>query len=172
MARRRIMTKDEIYRRRGLCWEQHYKNRAVARELCAAGWNSVEITMALLQDYPKPELQIDGSMLDVPLEVRQKHEYETLRRFRLSHVHQDLLCVWYWTESGWMEFVRQYQELPDVFEAYYFKYDPEPNDRMLLVPMSSKPKQGSAKKVHVGYVVVDKSVEKAGTSRLQKVQAG
>lgn len=170
MSRRIIMPVYEIYRRRGYSWAQHYQNRATVRALCSSGWDGVQVTRALSQDYPTPELQIDGSLLDVPLNVRREHTDRLCQRFRIPIIQRDLLCVWYWTESGWQDFVRQYQSMPDIYEDYYFKYDPEPNDRFLLVSMSSKPKQGSAKKVQPSCVAVDKPVDNRGANGDEKVQ--
>jgi len=151
MSRRIVLTAKQIYERRGLAWQRHYDNRAIAAQLCKTGWDGVQITRTLSIDYPEPTLEIDGWLLDVPLYLRQEHADRLISLFKLSYLHRDLLCSWYWTEPGWLGFVRQYQALPDVYEAYYYAYDPEPNDRLLLVPMSSKPKQGSGEKVQVGY---------------------
>jgi hypothetical protein len=181
MPRRIILPVRMIYEKRGLAWAFHYKNRETVRALCAAGWDGTQVAVELSQLFPQPQLQIDGSLLDIPLNIRREFADTTLSRFRLSIFQRDLLCLWYWTESGWQEFVRQYQSLPDVYENYYYKYDPEPNDRLLLVPISSKPKQGTAKKVQVPYSPVDSSVDssvdnpvgnpvdKSGTSSHQKV---
>lgn len=140
MPRRRVMTVKKIYEERAAQWAFHYKNRAFASSLCELGWSGASLSAALRQDYPVPSLQIDGSMLDVPLRIRCECETGLLSRFRL--VDRVLLCLWYWTLDDWQEFVRQYQALPDVCEDYYYRYDRE-GDRALLVPMSSKPKQGS-----------------------------
>lgn len=170
MPRRIVYSIKQIYENRLLAWEFHYKNRELARVHSAAGVNALDLVQALSIYYPKPELQIDGFMLSVPLYTRREHEDGLRSRFRVS---RDLLCSWYWTESHWLEFVREYQNLPEIYQAYYLRYDPEPNDRALLVPMDSKPKQGS-KPVDKCLISVDKPVDKpvemSGTSILQKVQ--
>lgn len=138
MPRRIVVTALEIQKRRAQAWEDHYRNRMLARALITAG-TSAEIAIRNLElFYPAPEIGVDGYALDIPLVVRREHNH----RMRLP---ADLLCVWYWSESYWMEFVRKYQSLPDVYEDYYWKYEPEPLDRGVLVPVSSKPKQGTKK---------------------------
>lgn len=143
MPRRYIFTIEEIYKRRGTAWKFHYENRALAREMTKASWDNIKILQALAMNLPEPELQIDGWMLEYPLNIRHEHFNNMQNHFRLPN--ENLLCIWYWTESNWQEFKEKYQALPEVYEDYYLKYDPEPNDRGLLVPMSSKPKQGSKK---------------------------
>lgn len=172
MPRRLVLPLKKIYENRGTEWQFHYENRLFVSSLCVSGWNGVEVALALHHSYPKPELMIDGSLLDVPLSVRREHEANFLSRFRLPR--RNLLCSWYWTESGWSEFYSMYQALPDVYEDYYYKYEPEPNDRFRLVPMSCKPKQGEKVQSSQIYVdnPVDNPMDKSGTGRRQKVQVG
>lgn len=147
MPRRMIVTKKQIYARRGEAWSSHYRNRETAKTMISAGWNGTQIVSSLNASWSTPEMEIDGRTLDIPLNIRQ--EWGS----RLQNIHQindrDLLCIWYWTADNWQDFVRQFQSLPDVYEDYYYLYEPEPIDRMRLIPMSSKPKQGSEKKVQV-----------------------
>ena len=151
MPRRIVVKRDEIYKRRSHAWERYYKLRELARQMTSAGWDGGAIAAALKRyDEYTPELEIDGRLLDTPLEARRKYEHELLSRFRLSD--RELLCPWLWTEQGWMEFVRQFNALPEPAEDYYLRYEPMPLDRLRLVPMSSKPKQG------------------AGTTAVQKAQ--
>jgi hypothetical protein len=158
MARRHVFTIKKIYEQRGRSWKYHYDNRDLARQLCKAGWDGALIEQTLRQELPEPKLQIDATLLDTPLDIRRKHYSHLESRFQLRN--NDLLCRWYWTEQSWQEFVQAFQALPEIFEDYYLKYDPEPNDRGVLVPMSSKPKQ-----VHPSCRPVDNS----GTSSPQKV---
>lgn len=157
MPRRRVVSIDEIYKRRGCAWEHYYKLRALAREMVTVGWNGEGIAHALAARncYGTPEIQIDGWLLDIPLETRLKNERELLSLFRIAD--RELLCPWLWTEAGWMKFVRAFQSLPDVIEDYYYRYEPMPADRLVLVAMSSKPKQragaSATKKARVPYFV-------------------
>lgn len=168
MAKKYILRAKEIYARRGAAWEYHYRNRETARVLCSIGWKDGEqITQTLNHHLPIPELQIDGTLLNIPLVVRREHEDRLLDLLRLSIYQRDLLCVWYWTESGWLEFVRQYQALPDVYEDYCYEYDPLPNDRFLLVPVS-KPVDKSLKPVDNLLESVDKSGDKTGGKQPRK----
>lgn len=157
MSRRLIVTKAEIHRRRGDAWARYYACRGLAVGMMRAGWNGENIarTLERYPDYACPEVGIDGWLLDTPMQARREHEADLLKHFRLTD--RVMLCPYFWTEKGWMEYVRMYQALPDVFEDYYFKYEPMPIDRLRLVPMSSKPKQGTgisaSKKVQVPYFV-------------------
>ncbi len=156
MSRRLIVTRKQIYERRASAWADHYRNRQMARTLLDNGWDGVQITMALSQAFPAPELGIDAWLLDIPLNLRREHSDQILSRFRLTPNHRDLLCRWYWSAPAWEgEFVPAFQSLPEVYEDYYMLYEPEPVDRYVLVPMSGKPKQGTsgAEKVQVPYFV-------------------
>jgi hypothetical protein len=140
--------------------------------MCKAGRNGNLIAQQLRVDYPYPEMQIDGYLMDIPLNIRQAHSSDLLNQFGLGY-KTDLLCCWYWTADEWQTLVNTYQSLPDVWDDFYMKYDPEPNDRMLLVPMSSKSKQGSGGKVQVNFRTVDtvdKTVDKSDTNQAEKVQ--
>ncbi len=157
MPRRYVFKVEEIYRRRGVAWARYYEYRNMARNMGNVGWNGENIARVLesQEHYGRPTLEIDGFLLDIPMAVRWEHERGLLSRFRLSD--RDMLCPWWWTEAGWMAFVREYQNLPDPQESYYLRYEPMPLDRGRLVPMSSKPKQGTgttaSKKVQVPYFV-------------------
>ena len=163
MPRRVIVKKDEMYRKRASAWEFHYNNRNIARGMCSYGKDGARISL-IVKDYCIRELRMDGWFLDVPFESRRVMEWQVLNQCGLSHMQTDLLCHYYWTEAGWMEFVRLWQAMPEVEEDYYHRYDPLPNDRLLLVPMSSKPKRGTAPSL------VDKPVDKSGTSKALQVQ--
>ena len=157
MPRRRVVKRDEIYKRRAAAWERYYSLRAQARQMGEVGWNGEAIarTLDCYKHYNTPELGVDGWLLDIPLETRQAEQGRLLSVFRL-HDHE-LLCAWWWTAVGWMEFVRKFNGLPDVTEDYYYRYQPMPLDRCILVPMSSKPKRGvgirHSKKVQVPYFI-------------------
>lgn len=132
--------------RRACAWERHYRRREIASHLCTLGWSGTRVIQALTAaGYPEPELDVDGDLLSVPLYLRQGKQDELLSLLKIQD--HALLCVWYWTEMRWMQFVRQFQSLPDVYEDYYYRYEPLPVDRIVLVPMSSKPKQGCGKPV-------------------------
>lgn len=145
MPRRMIVTIKKIYERRADSWAYHYRNREKTRIMCQAGREGLKIETILNQYLPTPVMEIDGYILDIPFDIRREHANQLLNRLNLSPINRELLCSWYWTESGWQELVHQYQSLPDVYEDYYYQYEPEPIDRLILVPMSAKPKQGSIK---------------------------
>lgn len=162
MSRRLIVKKDDIYRKRGEAWSSHYQNRNIVKEMCAYGLDGARISM-VLQRFCVRELDIDGSFLSIPLDLRQGKEDSVLSECGLTPFQRDFLCDWYWTENGWLEFVRLYQALPEVEEDFYYLYESEPVDRFRLVPMSSKPKRGDVPNV------VDKLVEKVGGTQVQVV---
>ncbi len=156
MSRRSIVTKDEIYLRRANNWSWHYDNRAVMREIVSSiGESRVCATVA--HYVPEPIMLIDGDILGTI--ERLRGECEALRSLRLGWKLQRLMCAWYTTEAGWLEFVRQFQSLEEVYEDYYLFYDAE-LDAVHLLPLSSKPKQGCG-------IPVDIRVEKPGTSQVQ-----
>ena len=148
MSRRLIMIPKQIQLARVNAWSKHYENRRMVKAMISAGWNALSIIQNLQMDFPEPIMGMDGELLPIPLEIRRKHG--DALPFNLSH----LLCVWYWSDSGWTQLERAFQSLPEPIEDYYWRYDPEPNDRLILVPVSNKPKQGQVgapQKVHVPY---------------------
>ena len=148
MSRRLIMTPQQIQIARLNAWARHYENRAMSKAMIAGGWNAMSIIQRLSTDYPAPVMGMDGELFPIPLETRRKRD--DVLPFTLGH----LLCRWYWSDNGWGELERAFQNLPEPRENYYWRYDPEPNDRLILVPVSRKPKQGQGgapKKVQVPY---------------------
>lgn len=175
MARRRIVRCKDIYRLRGDAWATHYENRNIARELSKQA-DAVRIMRDLIEYLPAPEMGIDGALLDYPIDLRREYLHGKILPESLSR----LLCIWYWSEDCWMDMVRLYQSLPDVSEDYYWRYQPEPFDRVVLFPVSTNAPRGrshrvlisSSPKVHLSYAPVDKPVDKAAVFRSPKVQIG
>ena len=130
MPRAVVMPVKEIYTRRATNWEWHYKNRSVAKLF--AGEDAIRINYALNARLPVPELLVDGSLYDslTHLRVMAAMAFE----FRIQM--RTLMCVWYWSESGWMDFVRAFQNLPEVFEPYYMFYE-EAEDALRWCPVST-----------------------------------
>lgn len=164
MTRRKIVTRREIYRHRAAAWESHYQNRLLAKTLISNGYDAMQIVLEINKVMEKPTLEIDGWLVDVPMEVRREKEDELLGRCKLSIFQRRLLCVWYWTETGWDGFVRAFNDLPDVYEDYYYQYEPQA-DRLTLVPKSQickKPVDNFGYPVDKYMKPVDKSVENLG----------
>jgi hypothetical protein len=163
MGRRHITTSKEIYRLRGVYWARYYRYREFAK---CCGVDGVRVLNALVKaGLPEPEVQVDGSIYE-PLDViSAKHKalevlglrysFADARDAEISITWLDLMCPFFWTENGWMSYVRLYESLPDPVEDHYLLYDAE-RDGGRLVPMSSKPKKG-----------VDKSVGKSSVSQVQ-----
>lgn len=138
MSPRLIVTKKDILRLRAMYWERHYGYRSQVRAFVAAGRNGETVTNILRQSMALPSVNFDGSLADLNRDDRRSRLalVEQLEIFNL-----DLLCVFWWSEAGWMEYVRQYQALVDPVEDWYWTYH-APTDQMLLVPMSSKAVRG------------------------------
>ena len=131
MPRRIVVKKKDIQRRRAQNWEMHYKYRNMAKEMTARGID-VYLLMSKISRLPCPELDFDGAALYFP----------KVSRFEQMDIRSDylfcecaLVCSWYWSDEGWMEFVRKFQALDDPCEDYYFFYDAE-TDVVRLVPIS------------------------------------
>ncbi len=159
MARRIIVPRNEIYRRRARSWEYHYSNRGLVKQI-ALSLDAQSIINIVDRYVPAPKLRTDGCLIEGIDTLTGIHE--ALRMLRWTTSQSKIICVWYWSEVYWMQFVHEFQSLPDVVEDYYFVYDDE-LDAIQLAPMSSKPKQGSVKAVGI-------PVDKWGTTRAQKVQ--
>lgn len=147
MPRRRVFSIKMIYELRASSWERHYQLRAQARVIGAS--DRVQSTLRLY--VPDVELGIDGDVIHTrELLCAQNRAAESLR-----FSNTDLMLGWYWNEANWACFVRAFQALPDVLEDYYLRYD-RAGDVGILVPMSSKPKQGSGSGGAAGSRLVDK----------------
>lgn len=180
MPRRLIVRKDDIYKRRAEAWEFHYKNREMAKQI-SGGLDVQKILITISREVPPPELDITARLITTH-EIDQGIN-KALDGLRWTWKQRDLICLWYWSELHWMEFVRAFQKLPDVFEDYYWLYSKKTDD-VKLVPMSSKPKQGSRKEAVVEMAIsgtsakfarefenatVENPVESSGTTTPKKV---
>jgi len=141
MPRREIVTIEDVQRRRATSWEMHYRNRQAVRQL-AAQVNVTTYINAIKRNVPNPEIEIDGYLYR-PLDVI-RGESNAAQELGISQMHKGLMCLWYWTDTGWDEFVRAYQSLPEITEDYYWVYD-EQRDGAVLTPMSSKPLRADAR---------------------------
>lgn len=137
MSRRLIIPRTDIYRRRAGNWEWHYKNHLLARQV-GLSTDTNRVLSALRYAVPPPEMQIDASIVEGLAELRGIRK--ALDSLSLTYQSQHLMCIWYWQESAWDQFVEQYEKLPDVYEDYYLFYDAD-RDAVLLKPLSSKPKK-------------------------------
>lgn len=151
MPRSATLTVKDINRRRGSNWEWHYKNRQRAKLYSSD--DAQRVSRIISGRVPAPVLLIDASLLDGIEHVRtMSNALECVS----SSLPRCMMCIWYWSEEGWMEFVREFQALPDVTESYYMFYD-EALDAMQLYPLSTIGKnRGHKSQVHLRY--------KSGTS--------
>lgn len=141
MPRREIVTIKDLIKRRATAWEIHYQNRKAVQQLMA----QVEVTLyvnAIHRNVPPPQIETDGYLYR-PLPVICG-EATAAQQLGIPQINKHLLCLWYWTQTGWDDFVRLYQGLPEITEDHYLMYDSE-NDIGILVPLSSKPVRADAK---------------------------
>jgi hypothetical protein len=160
----------EIYRLRGVYWNRYYHFRVYARNL---EMESARVLNALVQaGMPEPEIQLDGSIYYHGDVIRASHAaLDALGWVKGIAVDSevcitwlDLMCPYFWSESGWMNYVRLYEALPDPVGDCYITYERE-LDGGKLVPMASKSKRG--KVVKPVDKPVDNPVDKSGTSKEQ-----
>jgi hypothetical protein len=147
MARRHVVKKVDVLRRRALAWEQHYGYRELLKVLPI---DSARVMKWIQNCVPEHEMTLDG-FLYRPLDV-VIGQGRARREIAIPGLNNQLMCLWYWHEEFWMIFVRLFNALPDVVEDHYWLYDVE-RDGSLLMPMSSKAKRGDVP------VPVDKRVE-------------
>lgn len=163
MPRRYVFSVAELQGRRARAWAEHYESRQIGKEL-ASGLDVKRVLRVLQESMPLPELDVDGYLFESRQMIHGMNK--ALDILHWSFLQRRLMCVWYWSESGWMDFVHLYQSLPELYERHYLVYDAEA-DAGRLIPMSSKPKQGSLSRM-----AVDNPVDNFSTSRRQKVQVG
>jgi hypothetical protein len=161
MPRRMIVKREDIYKMRAESWSTHYQHRKLVKEMS----NHRDVTDRIvreLNNLPSPQMGIDGGLLDYPIEIRREYLHGKILPEALSK----LVCIWYWSEDDWMDFVRLFQSLPDVYEDYYWRYQPE-LDRVVLFPVSTNAPRGrsygvlisGSPKVHLSSKPVDKYVD-------------
>lgn len=165
MPRRYIIPKKEVLRRRALEWEYHYNNRRIVAETFSL-YDNYRVIATIQREVPFPIMRADGSLLEGLKTVQGRARAAEL--LCVDHSQKELMCLWYWSEDGWADFNRQFQNLPDVTENYCLKYDEE-LDAAHLVPVSQKPHDHP-----VGYISefyeekqVKKSRYKSRTSQVQ-----
>lgn len=141
MPRRDIVTIEEVQRRRATSWEMHYRNRQTVRQMVMQV-NAATYINTIKRHVPSPEIEVDGYLYR-PLDVING---EALAAYELgiSQMHKCLMCLWYWTDTGWDQFVQAYQSLPEIVEDHYWVYDEE-RDGAVLVPMSSRKLRADAR---------------------------
>lgn len=142
MPRREIVTIEDIQRRRATSWEMHYRNRTTSRQIALQMNDPIHVINAIQKHVPQPEIELDGYLYR-PLDVI-RGEADAAAELGFPQVSKGLMCVWYWSDSGWDEFVRLYQSLPDVTEDHYWVYDAE-RDGAVLTPMSAKKLRADAR---------------------------
>src|SRR3990167_3665036 len=118
MARRLIITPEQIYARRAQEWAWHYEKRSFVKCLIENGWGVAVIIEVLERELPKPRLLLDASLAWLPIQERKAFErpYQVLCRLGWPVDYMDLLNIWYWGEAYWMLFVNEFQSLSDVVE--------------------------------------------------------
>ncbi len=143
MPRREIVSPIEMQERRANAWERSYRLRKTAQSiLMHSKGMATRVIQSIDRHVPHPQMQMDGyayRSLDVI-----KGEAAAAAEIGIQPQDKELMCRWYWTDAGWDEFVRLYQGLPDITEAYYWTYDAT-RDGAILAPVSGKPARADAR---------------------------
>jgi hypothetical protein len=141
MAKRYILPINEIYKRRGQNWEYHYNKRVMVAQ-SAHTLDVRHVTEIISLNVPPPELITDASILCGIATL--KGVENALTSLHWTYQQHEIICIWYWTEEYWQDFVRAFQSLPDVYEDHYYAYDEE-LDAMRFYPLSQKGKSGGSR---------------------------
>lgn len=144
MPRKYVLSVDDINRRRGQSWEYHYNNRQLAKMYDPT--DAARVSQIIMREAPPPEMRIDGSLLDGMANLRGMSA--ALAKTFQRGMPREMMCVWYWSESAWMEYVRQFQNLPEVTESYVYVYDAI-LDAARLVPASTVARRGRPIRVSI-----------------------
>lgn len=137
MPRRIVVKKKDIMLRRAVNWEKYYALRQQAASIVAYGRDGARVCAMIDHRMSRPALNIDGGLADLATQDRVARR---VLLHELELIEEDLVCWYLWTESAWMEYVKEFQALPDPVEDYYWTYNEE-TDQALLVPMSHRSRQ-------------------------------
>jgi hypothetical protein len=127
MMNRKKITVKEMYRRRADAWEYHYRRREIAKTFNPE--DRAHILLIVTQRVPAPVMLADGSVMD-GIETLKAQAFVV--KYLSLTMDRSFMCPWYWSEENWMDFVRQYQALPDIYEPYYMAYNAE-HDAMVFL---------------------------------------
>lgn len=137
MAKRVVVSINEMYRRRAVNWEWHYQSRGIAQTYSQE--DREKVIRIISHEVPAPVMRLDGAIMDGIANLRGTSK--ALHYLLLSNMERSMMCVWYWSEAGWMELVREFQALPDIYEDHYYAYDAE-LDAVRFLPMCVYPRRG------------------------------
>ncbi len=119
MSKRMIVRKKEMEKMRAANWEFHYANRRLAN--CFAEEDRRRVERMIVREVPEPEMLMNGALLDGMAELRGTNL--VLIYLNMINTNRFMFCVWYWSEEAWMELVRSFQRLPEIYCDYYYLYD-------------------------------------------------
>lgn len=159
MPRRYIIPKKEVLRRRALEWEYHFNNRRTVTETFVV-YDPYRVINTITREVPAPIMRADGSLLEGLATVRGRSKAADL--LNIDQSQKELMCLWYWSEDGWADFNRQYQNLPEVTEDYCLRYDDE-LDAAWVVPVSQRPHDHPG--AQTGYVSEEYEIKPERKSR-------
>lgn len=132
MPRKYIIPKKEVLTRRALEWEHHYNNRRKVKE-CFVVYDAFRVINTITREIPPPIMRADGSLLECLATVRGRSKAAYL--LNIDQEQKDIMCLWYWSDDGWVDYNAQFQNLPEVTEDYALRYDHE-IDAAWIVPKS------------------------------------
>ena len=75
----------------------------------------------IIREVPEPEMLMNGDLLDGMAELKGMNL--VMIYLNMINTKRELFCIWYWSEEGWMELVRAFQRLPEIYCDYYHYYD-------------------------------------------------
>lgn len=131
MPRSVVLSVKDINMARAKNWEFHYQSRSMAKTFAVEDRERIEYNIR--KRCPAPVLRVDAALLDGIENLRAMAYTLAYLSLRLD---RSMMCVWYWSETSWMDFVREFQSLPEVLEPHYLFYD-EVLDAVQIKPLST-----------------------------------
>jgi hypothetical protein len=132
MPRLNVVPIKKVYARRAKEYEYHLNNRRTVKNVFSL-YDQASVIRVLRREIPEPVMRTDGSLVDGIPTLRGRATAAGL--LNIDQKNKELMCLWYWSDEGWDDFNRQYQNLPEIYEDHYFRYD-EALDIVDLVPLS------------------------------------
>ena len=116
MSRRVFTTAKDIWRKRAFWWTSHYEKREKAKSFPPT---SATLTLKILEQMAEPKLCIDGSLDDWNYyagRIIAPEDYMQL--LKQAGTPSELFVKWYWSETEWQSFIRQFNNLPEPEPLY------------------------------------------------------
>lgn len=108
------ITYDDIMQARGLHYAKHLENH----RLCMLS-PAREHVLRIIPNLPIPRVDLWGDLDSLYLNA------DTLAQFFESKVYTvelQHMVSWYWSAEGWDDYCKQFQQLPEPFEEYTYRW--------------------------------------------------